>query len=121
MQKKNSIPSRKASSGDHAYLATASNSSSITNTNSLYSVGNEIGGSCDYYSDDIWSTNAAGELLCASRNTSKYVFFDVLLPSAFLIPIQCPTCRTLKQLKQDVFIQAKRFFLFYINFIYDFF
>lgn len=114
MQKMNFSSSSRKASTDHAYLATVS-SGVLSNVNSNpssshSSICNELGGSCDYYySDDIWSTNAVGELLCMSRISSKYVFFDVFLPSGFLIPIQCPTYRTLKQLKQDVFIQAKRF------------
>lgn len=69
-------------------------------------------GSNYYYSDDIWMTNDTGELLCSAKAASKHVFLDVLLPTGFLVPVQCPICRTFSQLKTDIYIQAKRYFVF---------
>jgi len=65
------------------------------------------------YSDEqVWETNEVGELLCCSTppsaSTKLHAVLDVLLPNGFLIPMQCPTSRTLAQLKMDVFIQARR-------------
>lgn len=62
-----------------------------------------------YYSEEqIWGTDKNGDLFLSSLNSSKHIFLDVLLPTGILIPIQCPISRTLAQLKQDIFIQAKK-------------
>lgn len=62
-----------------------------------------------YYSEEqIWGTNKDGDLFLSSVNSLKNMFLDVFLPTGILISIQCPISRTLAQLKQDIFIQAKK-------------
>ncbi|KAI3415984.1 hypothetical protein GPALN_005542 [Globodera pallida] len=72
----------------------------------------------------IWETTPDGELLI-NRNTAhgegepkptsssessiRPVFLDIYLPNGVLLPIQCPAQRTLALLKQDVFIQARKY------------
>jgi hypothetical protein len=72
----------------------------------------------------IWETDSDGELLinrdgngssaapAASATdpstTTRHMFLDIYLPNGLLLPIQCPTQRTLSLLKQDIFIQARK-------------
>ncbi|KAL3117853.1 hypothetical protein niasHT_006285 [Heterodera trifolii] len=75
----------------------------------------------------IWETSPEGELLilqntaaigggeaknAASSDHSTVIrpmFLDIYLPNGVLLPIQCPAQRTLALLKQDVFIQARKY------------
>ena len=66
----------------------------------------------------IWETDAEGELLINKSVTTDlssatspfgYMFLDVYLPNGLLLPIQCQTHRTVALLKQDVFIQARKY------------
>jgi hypothetical protein len=69
----------------------------------------------------IWETGPEGELLINRNNISstlsadpsstapRHMFLDIYLPNDLLLPIQCPAQRTLALLKQDVFIQARKY------------
>ncbi|KAF7638027.1 hypothetical protein Mgra_00002480 [Meloidogyne graminicola] len=68
----------------------------------------------------IWETDDEGELLInknitndlpstTSPSEQQFMFLDVYLPNGLLLPIQCQTYRTFALLKQDVFIQARKY------------
>ncbi|KAL3097841.1 hypothetical protein niasHS_000576 [Heterodera schachtii] len=75
----------------------------------------------------IWETSPEGELLILQNTAAigsgetknaatsdhstviRPMFLDIYLPNGVLLPIQCPAQRTLALLKQDVFIQARKY------------
>uniref|UniRef100_A0A1I8AW80 Phosphatidylinositol 3-kinase n=1 Tax=Meloidogyne hapla TaxID=6305 RepID=A0A1I8AW80_MELHA len=103
-------------------------STSITPLNSQYSYqynyygayGNGPGDSQHRQLHRIWETDEEGELLVnktisndlpttTNLSEQQYMFLDVYLPNGLLLPIQCQTHRTIALLKQDVFIQARKY------------
>lgn len=58
--------------------------------------------------EELWADYNAELHRLAERPTIE---LDLLLPNGLVVPMKCPTSRTLASLKQDVFMQAKRLVL----------
>lgn len=59
-------------------------------------------------SAELWHTPEQTALSLGDK-----IFLDLLLPNGLLIPVQCSTDRTLATLKLDLFIEAKKYPLYY--------
>lgn len=95
-----SRPPRKSSSVERskAYGASASRN--------LVSIGIEEGVDFTYETDTVWSSLLEDGFFHVGDQTA--VDLDLILPNGILVPVKCPTTRTLAMLKQDLFTQAKR-------------
>jgi hypothetical protein len=60
----------------------------------------------NYESDKVWTSLLEEGIFHVGDQTT--VDLDLILPNGILVPVKCPTTRTLAMLKQDLFLQAKR-------------
>lgn len=56
--------------------------------------------------DNVWTSLIEDGVFNVTEMTT--VDLDLILPNGLLVPVKCPTTRTLAMLKQDLFSQAKR-------------
>lgn len=64
---------------------------------------------CPQDSPDVWSVIECGQLEVEGSTD-----LDLLLPNGFLVNVRCSMDLTLAMLKQELFVQAKKYFFFFV-------